>query len=401
MTTFRQASDAGYVELVTLWKGSKAFSPPTGAGGGCFWMAGNTIQVAIDYLVQTNQSDKDNFVRDGLDFFDLKVEDKNPKNWKNDGIWMDDYGWWGIALTKAYQFSRVLGYDSDLKEKIAKYAKNCWIGMHEAWDPSEVPNSDPNVKISGGIANNSTSKAELAGRNCVTNEVFWRLSLILAEVMNDGTFLDPSTNEEKWFESAVRQCVLLNENNLVLERFKGVPNHTDPKVDGLFWIGDQGLFIGCCEANSRRSSDGLGMLAAYNVADAVKQNMARKNLVLHEDLFKLKQYQLDYAGGKGVFMRNLQVLNARDHSDKGNSYDLLIKANASAVWNNRLSENKFRYFWDAEDKEPTSSDWGYNQSVSDAVVHASGLSALTAALPWFGNQEIVPAPGVTAAAGSN
>jgi hypothetical protein len=392
MTTFRQAADAGYLELVKLWQGGKAFEPIDRAGGGCFWMAWNTLQVAIDYLVQTGQNDKDNFMIDALDFFDRKVKDENPKNWKNDKIWMDDYGWWGVILAKAYQYSKELGYDNNqpVKQKIARYAKNCWIGMHEAWDTSEMPNTDPNVKITGGIANIiDANTPKMSGRNCVTNELYWLLSLLLVEVMKDKSFLDPLTDEEKWFESAIRQCVLANANNLVLERFKGVPNHTNPNVDGLYWIGDQGLFMGCCEANARYGTGELGMLAAYNIAAAVKQNMTLKGLVLHEDLFQLTEFQLDYAGGKGVFIRNLQVLNARSHGEQGDNYDPLIKANAAAVWNHRLADDKFRYFWNAEAKEPA--DWGYNKSVSDAVVHASGLSAMTAALPWFANQEIAPA----------
>jgi hypothetical protein len=138
------------------------------------------------------------------------------------------------------------------------------------------------------------------------------------------------------------------------------------------------------------------MLAAYNVAAAVNEHMTivkpedHKTLILHEDLFKISDYHLDYAGGKGIFMRNLQVLNARSHGDPGDIYDALIKANATAVWNSRRVNNKFRYFWNAEAPEPTY--WGYDQSVSDTVVHASGLSALTAALPWFADQQIATAP---------
>jgi hypothetical protein len=108
--------------------------------------------------------------------------------------------------------------------------------MHAAWDSSVMENSDPNVKITGGIANfvpkGKDDPPKLAGRNCITNEVYWRMSLLLREVLNDDSYLDPNTDEDKWFEAAVRACVLVNENNLVLERFKGVPNHTtNPKLD--------------------------------------------------------------------------------------------------------------------------------------------------------------------------
>lgn len=409
MTTFREAADAGYLKLVALWDHSKAFSPPKndGDGGGRFWMAGNTVQVAIDYLVQTGQSDNVGYMKDALDFFDVIVKNNNPdpNNWKNDGIWVDDYGWWGIALIKAYEYSSVLGYDKDsvLKGRIAKRVKDCWMAMHAAWDPTRVPNDDPKINIFGGINNSIkgvNDQIKLAGRNCVTNEVYWLLSLLMARVMNDKSYLDPATDESALFNAAINANILSrvdmingqqDDTDLVLERFKGVPNYTNPKVDNLVWTGDQGLFIGASIENvAQNRPDQPGLLAAYNIADSVKQRMTLHNQVIHEELFAIPDYRMDYAGGKGVFMRNLQVLNVIDHNDSRGQYDPIIKANASAVWNNRLPDQRFRYYWNAEAPEPDVATWKYNKTIVDAVLHASGLSALTAALPWFANQEIQP-----------
>lgn len=407
MTTFREAADAGYLKLVALWNKGNAFNPPTDAGGGRFWMAGNTVQVAVDYLVQTQQSDKLGYMADAVSFFEtwVKDNDPDPKNWKNNGTWVDDYGWWGIALIKAYEYSSILGYDKDpvLKGKIEKHVKDCWTAMHGAWDPTRVPNDDPNINIVGGINNSIqgvTDKVKLAGRNCVTNEVYWLLSLLMARVMNDKSYLDPATDASAWFTAAINANILSRVDmingqedytNLVLERFKGVPNYTEPKVDNLVWTGDQGLFIGASIENvAQNRSDQPGLLAAYNIADSVKQRMTLKNQVVHEELFKIADYRMDYAGGKGVFMRNLQVLNVIDHKESNGQYDPIIKANASAVWNNRLQDQRFRYYWNAELPEPDVATWKYNKTIVDAVLHAAGLSALTAALPWFADQQIQP-----------
>lgn len=407
MTTFREAADAGYLKLVALWNKGQAFNPSTDAGGGRFWMAGNTVQVAIDYLVQTQQSDKFGYMADAIAYFEtwVKGNDPDPKNWKNNGTWVDDYGWWGIALIKAYEYSSVLGYDKDpvLKGKIEKHVKDCWTAMHGAWDPTRVPNDDPTINIVGGINNSIqgvSDKVKLAGRNCVTNEVYWLLSLLMARVMNDKSYLDPATDASAWFTAAINANILSRVDvingqedytNLVLERFKGVPNYTDPKVDNLVWTGDQGLFMGASIENvAQNRSDQPGLLAAYNIADSVKQRMTLKNQVVHEELFKIPEYRMDYAGGKGVFMRNLQVLNVIDHKESNGQYDPIIKANASAVWNNRLSDQRFGYYWNAELPEPDVATWKYNKTIVDAVLHASGLSALTAALPWFADQQIQP-----------
>jgi hypothetical protein len=105
-------------------------------------MCGNTLDVALDYLIAARQRDRYNLIEDAFRLFDDKVKDPDPKNWYKQGIWVDDYGWWGIALTKAYISAEILGYNDSSKNKLGKYANNCWIGMHTAWDPSVMQNDD-------------------------------------------------------------------------------------------------------------------------------------------------------------------------------------------------------------------------------------------------------------------
>jgi hypothetical protein len=107
-----------------------------------------------------------------------------------------------------------------------------------------------------------------------------------------------------------------------------------------------------------------------------------------EPLFSDSSFYLDYAGGKGIFMRNLAILNDDGHgSGLGPTYDEWITNNASAVWNNQLPNGNFHYWW--EKKQDGDVSWGYPQDVVDAVLHASGQSALTACIPYMENQTIL------------
>ena len=83
MTTYRQAADAGFKTLMTLWDHGRVFDA---SNGGCFWMGGNTFHVAVEYLSLTNQKDTYNLAVDALDLFDRKVTDQDPLHWIKDDI---------------------------------------------------------------------------------------------------------------------------------------------------------------------------------------------------------------------------------------------------------------------------------------------------------------------------
>jgi hypothetical protein len=106
--------------------------------------------------------------------------------------------------------------------------------------------------------------------------------------------------------------------------------------------------------------------------------------VLHEDLAPWNQYRLDYACGKGTLMRNLMYLTIDYHNFGGQKspYDDFIRSNAVAVWKNQTTDGFFPFYWDKESLEPT--DWGYDQTTANAVLHAAGLSAINAAgVNWW------------------
>jgi hypothetical protein len=256
--------------------------------------------------------------------------------------------------------------------------------MKGGWDNSPLPNLPT---ISGGIWNNKDGSSYLAGRNCVTNEVYWLLSYFLSVTQNDQKYIDPSTDVAAWFSQAKTQGVLFDSGGLVLERFKGTEDsgYKTHNMEGYTWIGDQGLFLRCCiHVNSPNAGNLNRDQATATISAVLSQKTSNK--VLSEGLCPDSDFYLDYAGGKGIFMRHLGVINNDNHPSMRITYDDQIKANASAVWNHKLSNGNFHYWWEKPEDEPI--EWGYPSDVVANVLHASGLSALTACIPYMADQEV-------------
>src|SRR6516225_9957880 len=130
--------------------------------------------------------------------------------------------------------------------------------LNACWDPSEISwtysvgplHVAVQHTITGGIPNisdDTQKNSELAGRNCVTNEVFWRLSTNLYNAAGPHShYLNADANVNKLFGQAKNQNILFDDNGLVFERFYGLPKSSQPTWT---WLGDQGLFLSCCYFN--------------------------------------------------------------------------------------------------------------------------------------------------------
>jgi hypothetical protein len=400
MTTFRAAAGQALQKFHDdLWNKGITFCSPgttTPCAGGCFWMAGNAFHTAVECMVNTQQTDTFNLAQDAVAYFNAAIPDqKNPTWWAmghNDGqkeqppeydYWVDDYGWWGNAFIYSHLHADALGYDADFKNDLLFYATNCWQALHACWDPTPIVFTDKygfTDTITGGIPNTRNSTLLLAGRNCVTNECFWRLSTDLAAATpasGGQNYLDPNTNVNNFFAQAKDQSILFDSDGLVLERFLGLPNTDAPNWT---WLGDQGLFLACCYFNQYPNGPTQAWADPEELFNnVIKVRTTADQTVLHEDLAPWSQFQLDYACGKGTFMRNLMYLTIDYHkNNSGNQspYDDFIRTNAIAVWK-YLQKGGCPFYWNNEPGEPT--DWGYDQRVANAVLYAAGLSAINAA----------------------
>lgn len=400
MTTCQTAALESLQVLAGLWNGAVPFGG-SDCGGGCFWMAGNAFHSAIKCLVGLGIPDTYSFGLTAQAFFSGIVKAQpNPADWGNQdtnpsnpnhglGYWVDDYAWWGLAFADAFENADLLGYNSEFKTTLGQFAKNCWIAMNARWDCGAVPSYPsiptvyPVVPIFGGIPN-TTSAQQLAGKNCVTNASFWRLSQRLYKLFDDMTYIFP--NEQAFFVQAINQYLLYQsapgpDMALVLQCFAGMQQSNPNWV----WLGDQGLLSACLFFEQYPVY--LGSKPPYVVNLVLSQKI--KNNQLYEDLAppEVSNYWLDYACGKGTFMRYLAEVNNSIHNNSvppwwwgGGVYDTQILNIAKGLWANRQAKGLFPFYWDISDQPSIS--WGYSTEVSNIVLHASGLSAISATLPW-------------------
>lgn len=384
MTTFTRAAMISLDNMKTVWKSGDAFRH---SNGGCFWMAGNFFQTALEAMFNVGVKDSYGFGLDALKFFDeKKPKDSDPRKWPfTSGIWVDDYGWWGIALIHAYRFADRLGYDAGTKQIFGDRAKDCWEAMNAFWQTSAVTWETPDKKshsITGGVPN-TLNGGTLAGRNCVTNEVYWALSNLLT-VEFGNHYSDPKALASDFFKQGFDQGILQKSNNLVYERFYYMPGSTQ---HDWTWLGDQGLFAYSAYNNKTGNQQIFGSKIAELILKSVIQNSKTANGVLHEDLAPWPEYIMDYACGKGTFVRYLGAINSAESQYGNAEYNAFLANSARAVWKNRNQKTGlFGFYWDNEQTPPD--NWGYPQDTADAILQAAGLSVIVAALLGSANQPI-------------
>jgi hypothetical protein len=339
--TYRQAADQAWTRITNLTEyGQYTVYEQFDING--FWHQANALLTCLDYLLNTNQEDNlltnpnlqdKSIVKNAIQWvfvkhlFNITYKDKlwpvdpsNP-NWplypwdpshqidfsqltpiwtaagmSGDGPWLDDFGWWGLALQKAYENADALGYDQSFSKLLLTMADACWEALRGTWDT-----------INGGAYNSQArdkygQPVALTGKNCVTNETLWLLSQCLHTSDPDQSkYVDQNRLSQKWFLDAYQNDNLLSKDNLVLERPKDIPNGM---LEDWTWIGDQGLFILACTGSKGAGGDDLGDLARQVLA-AVGNQLRDSSHVIHDHNVPIlfQQYTLDYATGKGIYLR--------------------------------------------------------------------------------------------------
>ena len=339
--TYRQAADQAWTRITNLTNYGQ-YTVYSGFDINGFWHQANALLTCLDYLLNTNQQDNlltnqqdKSIVKNAIQWvfvqhlFNATYKDKlwpsdpsNP-NWplypwdpshqidfsqltpiwtaagmSGDGPWLDDFGWWGLALQKAYENAGALGYDQPFSKLLLTMADACWEALRGSWD-----------SINGGAYNSQAidpktgTPVALTGKNCVTNETLWLLSQCLhLSDPDQPKYVDQNVLSQNWFLKAYQNGNLLSKDNLVLERPKDIPNGMYPP--NWTWIGDQGLFISACTGSIGAGGDDLSDLVRQ-VQAAVQSQLRDSVHVIHDHNVPIlfTQYTLDYATGKGIYLR--------------------------------------------------------------------------------------------------
>jgi hypothetical protein len=378
--TFGSAAKTGF-DLLWSRYNSTTFS-------GNIWFAGNTFHTCLDYLINAGVPDTNGtVVTTGYGVF----HDLLPKSdW-----WRDDYAWWGDAFVLAIGNRATLKltdpkYDA-VFQSMTEAAALCWQRMNNVWrdEPygGEMDHAASSANIRGGVFNQVNAGCQdqvakvMQGRNSVTNEGYWLLSLGMTRLFPNPAYAQAAAAMTNWMQQWLARTPVCNGTNglvgildtacHVLERPLG-----QRMVPDWYWTGDQGLFSrGLIEA-------GIQTTRASEIVDAAIASLCDDTGVLHENLSfadaGLSGYMGDYATGKGIFMRSLRAVNQKHALDK------FIITNATAVWCNRHKDapyvNQFTFNWDRNPNyEPIDLDSKGNP-LDLVITQAAGLDALNAAL---------------------
>jgi hypothetical protein len=378
--TFKTAAGKGFAELASQYK--------IGVFSGNFWFGGNAFHTCLNYMIGAGAGDQFKIVQTAWNIY------KDAQS--NTGWWRDDYAWWGDAFVLALNNRPALGYGQDLFDQMTTAAEFCWRQLRNnqsdtTYGSTPKDNAAGSANITGGAYNIFTDQDQppMQGRNSVTNEGYWLLSIGLAQRNPTApVFGQAAAIMQNWYQqwltlpSRVPGAIgILNPNGLVLERPTG--NSTAP---AWYWSGDQGLF---CRALYVSNADRQN---ALNIANAAIGHMKDPQGVLHENLDfmnypTLRQFLGDYSTGKGIFMRSLVEMNV-----PGGPFDAFIKKNATEVWCKKGTPdnaNQFLLNWNkAPGYEPNVLTGGKSQDLNNLIMQASGQDALNAAMAIAPDEEI-------------
>ena len=302
--------NVGFGRMVQAWNAAhKAGLLNEGQG---YWHAGNTLDTYVNYLVAATQEDSNAIVDKS---YTLCLTDFGTP--EAPGWWRDDYGWWGIAFLNAGRpdHASILRLDESIVKQCFKAADLCWQIMNYDWEKgghTGVRNDPKN-----GVA------------NTITNVLFLTLSLRRYLVMNDNHALDTAGDVFDWFwnwhKAPPQTSGLLNNQNLV----RVTPGSTS---DDRAWSGDQGWFWRACldlfqyDQNPSRRKNIKTVVDL--IGPAVLANVFVNNIV-HELPFS-DNYDIDYATGPGVFIRQFSVINR----ENGGFNNDKITQSAQGAWDN-------------------------------------------------------------------
>jgi hypothetical protein len=348
---FKTAAALGFTQLSALYQQTDF------AGNNAFWFAGNSLHTCLGYLTISGQPD-----RPGGEL--LPLAHQFFTNYR-DNHWVDDYGWWGIALLTALENRARLGYSdaswNSLFAEIESSVPYCWEQMASNWDDSPYAADAP---VKGGVWN-IRNKDKLAGRNSVTNELFW----ILSSRLNGKSA--KARAESQWFQQWVNRTGLtpgvrgiLNAKGLVLERPTGNRDYPD-----WYWTGDQGLFLSGLHR--------FGFVDPPDIGQSILNELVDPDGVVHEKSPGDPAHKLDYATGKGILLRYMGEVNT---GTPGQPYSDFIKTNAESVWRHRLDKNTNQFGYNWNPPYPPEQEPDIKESIWALVLQTAGQDALNAAM---------------------
>ena len=265
----------------------------------------------------------------------------NFANFIND--YYDDEGWWALAWLKAYDLTNSTQY---LQTAMAIF-EDITLG----WDSTTC----------GGIWWNKNQTSI----NAIENELFLNVAAQLANrAPNQQYYLGWALREWRWFENTGMISLQYNIND-------GIDLSTCRSNQGAVWSYNQGVILGALVELNKAAPNQSYIDTAVKIANAAITRLCDTHGVLHDQCEP--ECGADGSQFKGIFMRNLQVL--QQNAPHPNFQQTIVK-NADSIWSHdRGIDNKLGLIWSGPyDNKATAST---QSSACDALIAAASLKRST------------------------
>ncbi|TVY92376.1 Mannan endo-1,6-alpha-mannosidase [Lachnellula willkommii] len=220
----------------------------------------------------------------------------NPKGFLNG--YYDDEGWWALAWIQAFDVTK--------NPLFLQTSINIFNDMKNG---STTP-------CGGGIwwDKNQTYV------NAIANELYLSVGAHLANrvLPNKIFYLENAKSQWTWFQNSG----MINSKNLINDGLTGCRNN-----NGTVWSYNQGVILGGLTELFYATGDQSYLTTATSIANAAITDLQDKNKVLHDSCEP--DCGADGSQFKGVFMRNLQILQKAAPSQ---TYVDFAAANAASIW---------------------------------------------------------------------
>ncbi|KAF3767449.1 family 76 glycoside hydrolase, partial [Cryphonectria parasitica EP155] len=242
------------------------------------------------------------------------VVDRGYSGFLND--YYDDEGWWALAWIKAYDVTSTAEYLS--------MAESIFADME----------GGVNATCGGGI----WWSKDRTYKNAIANELYLAVAASLANRASDpGTYLAIAEEQWEWFLSSG----MINSDHLINDGLTINSDGTCVNNGAAVWSYNQGVILGGLAELYRANGNETLLTEAVAIAEAAMQNLTVDG-ILHDGCEP-------NCGGDGsqfkagVFMRNLQYLQAQVDKDE---FQTFILDNANSIWDNdRNSSNYLGIDW--------------------------------------------------------
>ncbi|MBC8098523.1 MAG: discoidin domain-containing protein [Armatimonadetes bacterium] len=298
---FKNYADTAASKLVS-W-----YNSGSGLWNSGWWQSANHVTTLLDYMQRGGSNDYTWVVDNTFE----KQKNSYDGSFRNE--YLDDTGWWGLAWLRAY--------DKTGDTKYRDMAKITADHMHDYWD-----------NTCGGGVWWTTARGY---KNAITIELYIKLNAAYYNRSGNGTYLSRAQAGWTWFVNSG----MINGQNLVNDGLTSSCQNNNE----VTWTYNQGVVLGAAVELHIATNDGNYLNKAQQIASATRTYLVHGITgALRENGCESGDCGNDGALFKGIFMRNLYELNARQYNQANRDF---IELNAASIWDNSRSGDQFGLFW--------------------------------------------------------